>query len=349
MDDFRRILVSRLRFMGDVILTTPLVRALRKNFPQAHLAYLTEKTYASLLLHNPHLDEIIPFDREGFAKSNPIISAWAQARFFHDLRKKHFQVGIDLLGIPRSALLLWVSGAPCRIGGDFRLRRHLYTKRIKDDGQKKSAIEFHLQSLKALGLSEDGYRTEVFTTAAEEAWAQSYLREKGLDQSWPIIGLHTGATWPAKMWLWERFAELALRMRQELGARVILTQGPGEAELVAEIAAAVGDGIVTCELLNLRQLAALLKQLDLYVSNDCGPMHLAVAVGTKTIGIFGPSEPDIWFPYDRQNGHVAIHKNLPCHPCHQDFCEIMECMKEIQVGDVFASVGELLTSIQSSG
>ena len=338
------VLLSRLRFMGDVILTTPLIRALKKGLPHARLLYLTEPPYTDLLKNNPHLDEIIPFDRTRFDQLPVLKSLKVQLHFLKELRKRRCTAAVDLLGLPRTAFQLYLSGAPIRIGGDYRYRKHLYTHLFpvsRKYGQ--TAVDFHLNVLNFFGFTPDGTQTEVFLTEEEENWGRAYLQKIGFDLTHPIVGLHPGGTWPAKLWPWERFVELALRLHREQRAQIFLTGGPNDQAILDKVKEYAGEAVFRGEVLNLRQLATILNHFTVFVSNDCGPMHLAPAVGTPTVGIFGPGEPDIWFPYSEVKGHQLIYKHVSCSPCHHDFCPIDHiCMTAISVDDVFEAVLKIL-------
>jgi len=338
-----RILISRMKYIGDVVLTTPVLRALRERYPEAHIAYLAEKEAVSLLQHHPCIDEIIPFD---FTRPTLL----EQPRVMWLLRRRKFDIFIDLFSNPRTALLAMASGAPIRIGKEVDGRGRLYTHRILDDGKPKSAIAFHYQYVKPIGVEPTRWRTELFLTEEERREARSYLTWQQLDLSRPIIGLHPGATWPAKRWAWEKFADLIDLLRAKLDAQVIVTQGPNDGELVAKIAARSTGRFVYLPVLPLRQLAAVIAQCAVYVANDNGTMHIAAAVGTTTVGIFGPGEEEIWFPYGPPHddrSHVALRKEVPCHPCHLDFCnrpgeEYMECMRALSAAEVFETVRQRL-------
>ncbi|MEN3038710.1 MAG: glycosyltransferase family 9 protein, partial [Candidatus Kryptonium sp.] len=188
----------------------------------------------------------------------------------------------------------------------------------------------------------------IFLTDEEKRWAINYLKSKGVDINKKIIGIHPGATWPAKMWLKENFAELADRIVSKLNANVVITHSEKETELATEVFnMTLKKNIFLLDSLELRQLASVLSHLELYISNDCGPMHISVAVGTKTIGIFGPGEEDIWFPYPESKGHKALRFDVECHPCHLDFCnkkgeDYMKCMKLLTVDMVFNEVLKLI-------
>lgn len=340
-----RILITRMKFIGDVVLTTPIIHAICESYPSAYIAYLGEKNAVSLLEHNPYLNEIIPFD---FSK--PTI--YEQIRVLRELRKRKFDVFIDLFSNPRTTMLAWLSSAPIRIGKEVKWRGKFYTHRILDDGRAKTAIEFHYQYVEALGVKRTHWRTEIFLTEDERREARIFLKWQNVQLDKPIIGIHPGATWPAKMWLGDRFAELISMLVRELGVQVVLTQGPEDKQLVEEVARDSGVKVTVLGVLPLRQLAAVLSHCAVYVANDSGPMHIAVAVGTKTIGIFGPGEENIWFPYvppyyDASVAHIALRKNVPCHPCHLDFCNregdgYMECMKLLSVLEVFEEIKKRL-------
>ncbi len=333
----RCILISRLRFMGDVILTTPLIRALKKGMPHTKLIYLTEPPYADLLRHNPYLDGVLSFDREKFNALPVLKSFWQQKKLVSKLRLLKCGAAVDLLGLPRTAFLMVLSGASVRIGGDYRYRKHLYTH-LFPAGRRywKTAIDFHLNVLKFFNLPDDGKKTDFFLTGEEIIRAKTYLKKNGFDPGRPIVGLHPGGTWPAKLWDWERFAELALRLRKETKVQIFLTGGPNDISIVEKVQAKTGNAAFWGGVLSLRRLAGVMSHFSVFISNDCGPMHLAPAVGTPTIGIFGPGEPDIWFPYSKKDGHTFVCKSVFCSPCGRDFCPTDHiCMKEITVEEIF--------------
>jgi lipopolysaccharide heptosyltransferase II len=330
-----------LKYIGDIVLTTPLIHTLRDAYPGAYIAYLGDSNGVSLLEHNPYLNEIFPID---FARK-----AWAQQlMLFTQLYRKRFDLVVDLFCNPRSALLSYATRAPVRVGGDLRGRGRLYTIRLKDDGRPKSAIDFHYQSLKAAGIEPKYYRTEIFLTEEEKKETRRYLEWQGIDFSRPLIALHPGGTWPAKLWPAERFGELADLFTAKLRAQIVLTGGEGDIEVMRKVERATVGKVLSLPVLPLRQLAATLSFCSAYVANDSGPMHIAVAVGTPTIGIFGPGEENIWFPYttaypDGSSKHIALRKDVPCHPCHLNVCNragdgYMECMKLLSVGEVYDAV-----------
>jgi lipopolysaccharide heptosyltransferase II len=342
---YRRILLTRLKFIGDIVLTTPAVRSVRESFPSAYIAYLGDRTAVSLLEGNPNLNEIIPFDF-----SRPALLEQTRVAFL--LRRREFDLVIDLFGNPRSALLTYLTGAGVRVGPDRRGRGRLYTMRVRDDGKPKSAIAFHGQYLQAAGVPAAGTRTEIFLSADErQQGGRELAKALGISgeelTTVPVVGLHPGATWPAKKWSAERFSELALRIRTQLGAHVILTAGSREGDDIHTVRAGSLPTLPVLKALPLRSLAAVLAACSVYVSNDAGPMHIAAALGTPTIGLFGPGEENIWFPYAASDGHIALRRDVSCHPCHLNVCNrpgegYMECMQLLTVEEIFRQIERLL-------
>lgn len=338
---YKRILISRMKFIGDVVLTTPVIRSVRNAFPDAYIAYMAEAQAASLLEQNPCLNEIIPFD---FARPT-----WReQPRVAALLRRRRFDLAIDLFGNPRSALLMYLSGARTRVGLDRPGRGLFYTVRVRDEAGFKTAINFHMQFLRAIGIPQTSARTEIFLTDNERALARHQLAG-AVQGAGPVVGLHPGATWPAKRWLPERFADVAQKVRERLGAQVIFTAGPDDHDVMQSIRRSLQAEIPVFTGLPLRQLAALLSQCSAYVANDSGPMHMAVAVGTPTIGIFGPGEENIWFPYLQAEGNIPLRHDVSCHPCHLDFCnrgegEFMQCMTGLSGESVLTAIEQSLRS-----
>lgn len=335
---FSRILITRMKFIGDVVLTTPVIRSVRNAYPDAYIAYLGEKRAVSLLEQNPYLNEIIPFDF-----SRPTLLE--QSRVAWVLRRRRFDLAIDLFSNPRTALLTRVTGARVRVGAARTGRGKLYTVQVRDDGKPKSAIAFHHQFIEAVGIPATAFHPEIFLSADERREARIYLQwldheQSPLDLSKPLIGIHPGASWPAKRWPAERFAALADMLTAKLGAQIILTAGPRDTDAVREVAAKCFASVKIIQSLPLRQLAAIISHCRAYIANDNGTMHLSAALGTPTIGIFGPGEENIWFPYSTEDGHTALRHDVPCHPCHLDFCNregdgFMECMKLLTVEEVF--------------
>ncbi len=332
-----RILVSRLRFIGDIVISTPVLEALRQRFSDAVIDYLGDRQGVSLLLRNPFVNDIIPYDFLA-----PGIKE--QIRVARLLRKRKYDVAIDLFGNPRSAILMLLSGAKMRIGGNFGWRGRTYTHPITIR-ERLTAVDFHLRYLKPLGIESRQMRPRIFLTGEDIDASAKYLESIGVDNSKPKVGFHVGATWPAKVWPPENFARLASLVCNRLGAQVLVTYGPKDRQILDRITLSSEIKSFVIEPREIRELASIISLCDAYVSNDAAPMHISAAVGTPTVGIFGPGEPGIWFPYQVEFGHVALHKNVEC--CHKDFCDLkgkdyLRCMNEIKPDEVFETLVRIL-------
>lgn len=336
-----RILISRLRFIGDVVLTTPVIRALKRRYPDAALYYLAESGPAAVLARNPHLEEVIVLPDELLPGRAVLTRCAAQVRFLRSLRKRRFDLAIDLFGNPRSALLTLATGARYRVGFDVRGRGRAYNVKIRRSGSRR-VVDAYLDAVRTIGVPVGDDRTEMHFSAEDAEWAESWLAARGIDGARPVVALNPGASWPAKTWSAGHFAELAAGLIEEQRASVLLVAGPGLREDVDAVNALSGHGCPVVDTGSLTRLAALIQRCRLYVSNDCGPMHVAAAVGTPTIGLFGPSRPDIWFPYPESEGHVALRAETDTC-CGRDHCvRPTPCIESISTRSVLDTAESIL-------
>jgi ADP-heptose:LPS heptosyltransferase len=163
-----------------------------------------------------------------------------------------------------------------------------------------------------------------------------------MDLSKPVVSLYAGATWPAKKWFPERFASLADKVKTELDSQVLFFKSQEDSELINSIKEKSLYDHFYLNNYDIRRTAALIAFVNVFVSNDCGLMHLAPAVGTKTIGLFGPGENNMWFPYKIEDGCISLRKHVPCHPCHLDYCDKLDCWKLLEVDEVLEKINYLL-------
>lgn len=320
--DVGSILVIRPRFVGDVCLSTPVLTNLRRLAPQAALHYLTEEESAPLLVDDPRLTRLWVSSRKK--------GALDQARLAADLRAQRFDVVLDLFCNPRTALWTAVTGAPWRVGYPHKkFRSAAYNVAVRPT--EKSAIQFHLASLTALGWDARYELPEITLAEGELLAARNHLAERGVPAGAAMVGFHPGARWPTRRWGAEDFAALGKRFLAERPRDWLLVfGGPGEEELARTIAEGVGSPrALAITDVALRRFAALAKLCRAFVSGDTGPTHVAVSVGTPTVGIFGRSEPERTFPYPESAGHRSIYSGVWCSPCVLDVCDHMSCMRAI--------------------
>ncbi len=326
MDSFQKILVLRPRFLGDLILATGLADILHQNFPQAEIWFLTEKSYAEALDHHPRITGTIAFDAA--RKNNPFYLFG----FYRQLRKHKFDLVLDLFGNPRSAQMTFLSGAKVRVGFGVRGRSWAYNRIAKPSSKalpsgRRPVIEAYLDQVRELGIeTRSPYVTSLQISEEEKLHVRKLFDRAGIKLGQKVAALTPGATWPAKRWPLENFVELGFLL-QSKGIRPLYLFGPKEEELVKEFEALMNKDWIMINQPSLRGLAAFIEAADVLVANDAGPMHVGPAVGTPTLGIFGPGEPEIWFPYGKP--HEALYAEVPCSHCGLDTCPWMTCMERL--------------------
>ncbi|HET9952258.1 MAG TPA: glycosyltransferase family 9 protein [Candidatus Eisenbacteria bacterium] len=343
----RRILVSRLRQIGDAILSLPTVDALRARFPDAVIDYLAEEGPAQAAVGHPaiHTVHVLP------GRGGAILPApW---RVLRALRDANYDWVIDLYGNPRSAILAAWTGAPIRVGPTRRGRRHLYSHHIPAVREPLSAVAHHLLALHSLGIDAEATEPRLHLAEAEERAGQELLEElesksgfgagdRGAAGAAPRIGLHVGNRWSAKRWPEDRFAAL-LRVLSRSGHRAVVLAGPGEEAMARRIAAAApASRTVVVAGLPLRRYWGVVAALDVLVTNDGSPLHAGPALGVPTVGILGPTVPEIWFPYSPRAGHQLLCKEIWCRPCHRHECARLDCLEWISVGEARRAIDRAL-------
>ncbi len=325
-DRVPRILVTRLRFLGDVIMSTPVIEALKERYPKAQIYYLAGSKYADILEENPYLEGIIRMNNGTASFIRTVLK----------LRSMKFSVALDLFYNPATANLLFLSGIPVRIGGRRRWRKWLYTMTWQAPGHVRSAVMHHMYPLRLLDVSRENGMPRVYLSEKEREWGRSYLASfnRGDFARNRVVALHPGGTWQSKRWPPVRFGELARRLTSSSGARVLLLTGPGEETIVREVRAATTADVEVMPTRALRETAAVIGACDAVVSNDGGILHLSVALGVPTVGIFGPTEPDIWFPYEGKGPFELAGGGEDCAPCHRHYCSHVKCLEAVDVDEV---------------
>lgn len=331
-----RILVIKLRYVGDVLLATPVLSRLREGFPKAYLAMLVNAGTEAVVRGHPALDEVLILERGSVAR---------QWRFMRELRDRRFDLVVDLTDGDRSALLSRLSGAPVRLGynSEARWRGRLYTEVIEANRFGMHTVRYHLAATEALGLTGPPPAPILTAEPGVQGKVGCLLNEVGLETERPLVCLHPGARWWFKSWPVERFAALADLIQTETTAQVLFLGGEQEESQAGRIA----EGMKTpfrslVGRTGLQELAAVLARATLVVSNDNGPMHMAAALGVPVIGLFGPSDPAVWGPWGE--GHHTFYKGLDCRACFHPDCFRGEqnCMRLIALEEVWRVVRDKL-------
>jgi ADP-heptose:LPS heptosyltransferase len=329
-----RLLIIKLRAVGDVLLSTIVTGNLRRAFPGAHIDFLTEPPGADILKGNPYLDQVIVYDRATMTGPGLI----------RRVRSNRYDLVLDLFGNPRTALITRLSGARLRVGYRFRGRSYAYNHIVEPRGDKVHNTQFNLDALEAIDVPVVDRSLHFYYSHDDESYIDDYLARAGLKNRFRV-GLITGGGWYTKRWGLQNYAALADRLVDRYQAAIILPWGPGQFSDTEHIQSMMRREAFVPPATTLQQLGVLLKRCAVVVSNDSGPMHIAAAVGTPVLGIYGPTDPRLQGPYGPH--HLVVrNEEVPCLGCNLTKCPIGHpCMLELSVERVEEAVGNLLAQI----
>jgi len=319
LDQIRRILILRMGPLGETILTTPVIRALRKRFPTAHIAYMVAPTREALVAANPNLNEVITYEK-------------AVPKLIYGIMKRSFQMAVILQPTFRLVLHTFLARIPFRVGFETHSggRKLLHIAVPNCTHQHETGR--YLDVVRGLGIEPESDEPEVFVDAASRKWADNFLATSGIDVKRPLIGLNPGAGATYRRWSKAGFAKLGELLHQAYNAQLLITAGRWEGTLPHEVAERMSCSPIIVTDTTPMQLAGILQRLDLFISNDTGPMHLSTAVKTPTIALFGASNPLQWGPIWPQHTVIA-----------------RKSMEDITVADVFAAAKNRLTNSSCRG
>jgi heptosyltransferase-1 len=336
----QRILIIKPSSLGDVTHALPVLRLLRRKWPAAQISWLVAPYCAGLLEGHKDLDEVILFDRRRFGTAWKSPSAGLELiRFKRDLRRRKFDLVIDLQGLLRSGWLAFYTGAPVRIG--FANAREFaplfYTHRVPIEDVEQHAVDRYLKIAAALGCETSPVEFDFPLTDADREYVDSIIPAE------PFAVLLPGTNWPTKRWPAEHFEELVEPLRERFGLASVLAGGADAAELAPQIPGALNLAGRT----SLPQLVALLQRASLVVANDSGPMHIAAALGRPLVTMFGPTNPVRTGPYGRPECVVEL--ELPCSPCYRRYCAHQSCLRWLSIEPVLeAAQGQLAPHASSA-
>jgi len=329
LDRFENILIIKPGAIGDLLQLTPVIRALKGRFPQAGISLLVgSPASAELFQHNARVCETIVFEKAGAHRSfGSLLKLWQL------LRRNKYDLVINF---QRSNLKTWFLASaafPCRV-----LVYH------KTRAENVHAVINYLETLASLGIDAGDTELDLTPGALDRAFAKEVVFSLG-SAGKPLIALNPGASHPVNRWATDRFAALSDMLTQKLAAKVILIGGKEDIPLADEIVAKAGSKPLNMTgKANLLQLGALIEQCDILVSGDTGPMHIATAVGTRVVALFGAADPARTGPVG--SGHRVIQAaDVPCVPCRSRSCNnraYMECMEKISFSLVFETICDML-------
>lgn len=292
--EFNRILIIRLAPLGETVLTTPVIRALREYYRDAYIAYMVAPSREDLVSANPHLNEVLTYQ-----SSVP--------KLLYQLYQRKFEMVVILQPTFRLVLHTFLARIPYRIGFETNTGGRRLLHIAVPNNTKQHEIQRYLDVVRVMDIEVTDEEPEVFIDEDGKKWVNEFLDIHNLDDGKLIIGLNPGAGTSYRRWSSDNFAVLGDMLHEAYDAHIILTVGPSEVNLAYQVSEQMKHSPIIVQDISPMQLAALLQQCHLYISNDTGPMHLSIAVKTPTVALFGGSNPKQWGPM--QGKHVIIAKS----------------------------------------
>jgi predicted lipopolysaccharide heptosyltransferase III len=347
-----RVLLVRLRQIGDVVFTTPAIRALRTRFPAAHVSYLVEPAAQPIVFGNPNIDEVIVAER----------GVGAQIALIRRLRAARFDLVIDFHGGPRASILTWLSGARTRIGYQVAGRSWMYTTRVpRPRGLRpRHSVENQWDLLAPLDIpapTRERLPVEMAASPAARETVGARIAAAGVGGGTRLVIMHVSAGNPFRLWPEESFAEVAAALAAQEDLSVVVTSGPSDRDAAARVIAKArsrlgsrSDRILNCGEFSLEELRALADRSALYIGGDSGPLHVAATSRVPIVALYGPTLPARSAPWrDPRLAAVALETpDLMCRPCDQRTCVPgdFRCLTWIRPQQVVEAASRLLASAE---
>jgi lipopolysaccharide heptosyltransferase II len=338
----KRILIFNVNWLGDVLFSTATIRNVRRNYPDSFISCAIPSRCYPILKGNPYLDEIIIFDEK--EKQRSIIG---KLNFVKYLKQKKFDIVFLLHRSFSRALLCWLAGIPERIGFYTRKRAFLLTKKvIPPERDSLHRIDYYLSLIEKTGFRAEDRYSEFFVSEDDRKIVEELLKSRSVGKNDLLAGINPGGNWLPKRWPVKYWARLADMLIAEFGYKVIITGSDKDIGLVKDVERSMLEKpIVAAAALNIKQLGALFKRLDLFISADTGPLHIANAVGAKKIiALLGPTSQVITGPFPTRNV-VVLQKDIGCKiPCYRVHCKDNRCMKAITPENVLDEIKKFANS-----
>jgi len=343
--NIKEILIIRTAYIGDVIMTLPVLKPLKTLYPDARVTFLTGSKAREVLENNPYIDEILIYDAFWFYPKRFKEAIRDYLKFLKVLRSRRYDLVIEARADIRDILLIaYLSKSKYRVsykvgGGGYLLTHIVPFKEIKHK------VDYHLDIVKFLGAKVEDVIWGLQPRVEDNLKVNALLDEERVNNPEILIGIHPGGRKELKCWSPEGFATVADYLISKYGATVIFTGSMEERNLIENIIKKMAHKAINfAGKTNLRTLTALIERLNLFICNDSAPLHIASAVGTPTIAIFGPSKSKETGPYG--NIHKVVEKDFPCrYSCDENICKheiYNECMKTITPDDVCKAVREVI-------
>jgi len=350
-----KILILKECCLGDLLMTTPLVRALRKHYSDAEIVFGVGDFSRSMIENNPFINRIVDYPRIWNPRND--WSLKKRLKYVYSLRREKFDISISLEMGSRLSVISWMIGAPIRIGFNWKGEGLFYNRRIKRYPNDTYPLIANLKALEFLKINDDGIEMDFSPTEDDKNKCDEIFKENNVGNDDILVGIapgggkNPGMTMEIKRWFVENYAELAQKLVIEKGTKIIFIGSESDKKTVNEIRSLMK--VKSYDLsgsISISTVGEVLRRCKVAISNDSGPLHLSMAVKTPTIGIFGPTHPEHFMPPNLI--HKAIWAGIDCSPCYKSMIKtdswkcvnenFMECMEKISVEKVYNSVVDLL-------
>lgn len=350
LNTIKRILILKQREIGDVLLISPAIRAIREKLPSAYIAVLVNSGTEDMISLNPSVNEVIVFNRE-WKHIPPISNLLKQFRFIIGLYKKRFDLVFDMTGGDRGAFFSLITGSKYRVAYNFKKgfygKRLFYTHLVQKRDTSIHMVLENLNLIKEFGFESKEDHLEIYLSDSDMAFSEEILNKyAGLPLSLKVH-IHPVSKWLFKCWRDDAFAWTIDYLIKEYNAYVFITSSPSKKEIEKVkniISLCKNTPIDLSGATTLKQMAALTKQCNLFIGVDSAPMHIAAAIKTPIIALFGPSGFHHWGPWITE--HIVLFKDMPCRPCGQDGCNGSKhslCLDMITTEDMREAIDKMLT------
>jgi len=335
-----KILLIKLRSIGDVVYNTAVYAPLKKTFPDSHLTVLVEKPSYGLVCDHPDVDEVLCFEKG---------SLWKQAQFYSRLILEGYDVAIDMHEGTRGSVMCFLTRAPMRMGNKFAKRSFLYSTKIDfSDLEPKFPVDYQVALIKKIGVSFDQVTPSVHIPDHARQKAVGFLAERGIKNGVEYCVIHSGTKKVYDQWQYEKFARLVENIPDKYGLKVVLTCGPGEEWQAESVIKLVRGRQIKYLQTGLQELGAITQGAKFAICHNGGYMHMASALGTPVVALFGVVNPRVWKPLGPRD--MVIYKNIECSPCNKQTRKSecyegdAECKRVIAEEDVLEAVERILNS-----
>jgi ADP-heptose:LPS heptosyltransferase len=341
----KKALIIRHKAIGDIILVTAFIRALKKALPEAEIDMVVEPMGIEVLRGNPYLTRMVIYEKNRLKKAPLGVKIRDTVAFYAGLAERKYDIVFDLWGNLRTALMSFLTGARWRIGFNFRGRKYFYNVVVRPDQPPKYNAFYHMDLLKAIGIPDDGGKTDFYLEDADIKYADNFYSSINVKSRDTLFGLNGAGTWITKRWPEYKFAQLAdIIIRSFKDKKIIIVWGPGEKPMAEKILSLIKEDkkdVFLAPQTTLKQLGAVLQRLDAFVSNDGAPNHLATALDVPSVTVFGPTNYRSWVPSGNSR-HLEVHSTMACAPCDRMQCPTaIECMNGIDPEEVFSRMKAL--------